>query len=268
VRFSVEHDSEYSYDVPVTLGRHVLRLTPRARETRNLTQSLLVTPEPVSRRQYEDAHGNTLTELSFVGETQTLQVQSVLDVETVCPPALRDEFGALPWVSSATGNAVDETVRQFAQEVAKHTRHHTLAFLDELCRAIYERTYRHLRLTGDARSAEQTLSMGSGACRDVVILFLETCRAVGLNARFVSGYQAHAATLTEQRQLHAWAEVELPNYGYRGWDPTHGARVEQDHVPLCSAPTQAETMPIEGGFTFAGPTVNSTLKYSVSISTA
>ncbi len=47
----------------------------------------------------------------------------------------------------------------------------------------------------------------------------------------------------------------------------HGIRVGDGHVALCAAPTQAETMPIEGGFYFDGATVNSTLDYSLRIAT-
>jgi hypothetical protein len=36
---------------------------------------------------------------------------------------------------------------------------------------------------------------------------------------------------------------------------------------LCAAPTQLETMPVEGGYTFIGPELNSTLRYEVRILT-
>ena len=88
-----------------------------------------------------------------------------------------------------------------------------------------------------------------------------------MHTRFVSGYQAQAETVDGQRYLHAWPEVFLPGAGYRGWDPTHGTRVGEGHVALCAAPTQAGTMPIEGGFSFDGTVVNSTLDFSVRIDT-
>ena len=106
-----------------------------------------------------------------------------------------------------------------------------------------------------------------GACRDVTVLFLESARALGLPGRFVSGYQARPAVEDGRRHLHAWAEVFLPGSGWRGWDVTHGTRVTDGHVALSAAPTQAGTMPIEGGFSFVGRGVASTLGYSVVIDT-
>jgi hypothetical protein len=67
--------------------------------------------------------------------------------------------------------------------------------------------------------------------------------------------------------LHAWAEVDVPGFGYRGWDPMHGVRVLDGHVALCAAPNQAQTMPIEGGFAFHGEVVNSVLDHEIRIHT-
>ncbi len=46
-----------------------------------------------------------------------------------------------------------------------------------------------------------------------------SCRAVGLAARFVRGYQEEDLENAE-RHLHAWVEVYLPEAGWRRYDPT------------------------------------------------
>ena len=58
-------------------------------------------------------------------------------------------------------------------------------------------------------------------------------------------------------------EVLVPELGWVGWDPTHGIPVGAGHVALCAAPSQAETMPIEGGFFFNDSDVTSTLTYEI-----
>jgi transglutaminase-like putative cysteine protease len=54
--------------------------------------------------------------------------------------------------------------------------------------------------------AETTLHNREGSCRDLAVLFCAACRAVGLAARFVSGYERDAS-LQENGDLHAWAEI-------------------------------------------------------------
>lgn len=267
--FRIHHDSLYRYDVPVALGEHVLRLTPRASGIHLLSQQLRVEPLPKSRVQQLDGLGNSVTRVNFQGTTQSFRVQSELELEALEPPALALGLPRLPWgqLSAPGGHAVDASVFGFAQALANEVAPDPVVALDHLTRTLFTSFDRQIRHTGAARSAAETLALRQGACRDLTVLFLEVCACWGIPGRFVSGYQAQADTPDGQRHLHAWAEVSLLGAGWRGWDATHGLRVGSGHVALCAAPTQAATLPIEGGFFFQGAVVNSTLDHSVRIST-
>lgn len=274
MRFVVRHRSRYAYDVPVTLGDHVLRLSPREEGAELREHHVVVVPEPVVKRPAVDRFGNRVVELGFRGTTQELAVDSALVVDTCPTPAVRVLLPPLPWSLDGAlapdyyGTApVDAAVRRFAEGLAREVSYGALAFLDLLAETLATRFERQLRPSGAAHPAAETLVLGRGACRDLTVLFMEACRCLGLASRFVSGYQAHADAPSGERHMHAWPEVHLPGAGFRGWDPTHGARVDHEHLALCAAPSQAGTMPIEGGFTFEGPTVRSTLDFMVHIQT-
>jgi transglutaminase-like putative cysteine protease len=274
VFFRVQHESLYRYDVPVQLAVHTLRLTPRPGLVRLIARQLVVEPQPSEQIESTDAFGNSITRVVFGGSTQRLRVESRFELETLAPPALGPLFERLPLarpydaeLAPYFGGALHPAVEQFARGLAIDVAGEPVAFLDRMTRTLHERIDRHVRPSGDAREAHETLALGSGACRDLAVLFLAACRAQGLAARFVSGYQAQAQTPDGQHHLHAWAEVFLPGVGFRGWDPMHGVRVGDGHVALCAAPEQAATMPIEGGFFFQGPSVGSTLDHSVRIGT-
>lgn len=277
VQFQIRHDSLYRYDVPIQLADHVLRLTPRPGSVQLGSHRLSVVPEPVSLEHATDGFGNAIVRLRFGGTTQTLQVLSELELGTLSQPApsgaplpaagllsLPGESGLLPY----RGGWIHPDVARFAAGLAAEAGHESVAFLDHLARTLFASIDRGVRPTGEARAAHETLSLRSGACRDLTVLFLDACRSLGLPARFVSGYQAQAQSQDGQRHLHAWAEVALPGAGWRGWDPMHGLRVGEGHVALSVAPDQAGTMPIEGGYYFQGPSVNSTLDHSVTIRTS
>lgn len=278
MRFSVHHCSWYRYDVPVALGRHVLRLTPRPEAGRLEARELRITPGLSAQRSVIDAHGNCVVELEFVGECQELCVDSAFELETAPPVRpLGHLLPPLPWpVDPASpslqlgyhgSSPVEDEVSGFGHAAAQDVGWAALPFLDRLTQALYEGFDRGVRPSGEANPAAVTLGLRSGACRDLTVLFMEVVRAQGMAARFVSGYQAHAETASGQRHLHAWPEVLIPGVGFCGWDPMHGVRVADGHVALCAGAEQGDTMPVDGTFTFNGPVVNSTLDYSLRIET-
>ncbi len=273
MHFSVTHETAYRYDAPVMLGPHVLRLSPRTGAIRLQAERLEITPEPAERREEADAWGNRIARLVFSGATTLFSVVSRFDLDTEVPAPLAPQRDRLPWAPAADGReacrgfSAGAEVRSYAEALAVEAGGDAIVFLDRLAEDICERTDLGIRPEGHARTAQETLTLREGACRDVTVLFLEASRALGLASRFVSGYQARPAVEDGRRHLHAWAEVFLPGAGWRGWDVTHGTRVADGHVALSAAPTQAGTMPIEGGFSFTGAGVRSTLDYHVAIAT-
>ncbi len=274
MRFSVSHETHYRYSSPVALAAHVLRLTPRAGNATLLTHSLIIDPLPSARQDLMDRYGNLITRVEFAGFTDHLRVESHFDVETRATSA--PDVAALPplpWPSGANDAMadymppvnIDESVRAFAAGLASDSGWEATTFLERLNQTLFTRMDRHIRPEGAAQSPAHTLATGKGACRDLTVLFMTTCRSLGIAARFVSGYQAHADTPDGRRHLHAWAEVFLPGAGWLGFDPMHGLPVTDGHVALCAAPDQAATMPLEGGY--YGDAVTSTLDYGVRIET-
>ena len=74
---------------------------------------------------------------------------------------------------------------------------------------------------------------------------MEVCRAVGIAARFVSGYREGDAERLS-RDLHAWVEVYLPGAGWRGYDPTLGLVISDRHIPLAASAIPQYAAAVEG----------------------
>jgi len=258
MRFSVRHETLYTYSAPVRLGEHTLRLSPREQDLSVHSAEILVEPRPDSRQDLVDADGNRLVKVSFGGVTSKLRIVSTFEGETQAMPVSVGAVPPLPWDTSAEarymGDGEEATVRRFAENLLSEAGGNVEVFLEQLVQMLFRQTSHRMRPTGRAQAPEETLRTMSGACRDVAVLFMSAARAIGIPARFVSGYQAFADTSDGKRYLHAWPEVWLAGSGWRGYDPTHGTVNAGDHVGLAAAPEQRATMPVAGSYSSDGAT--------------
>jgi transglutaminase-like putative cysteine protease len=244
----------------------------------------MVTPIPSQEATVTDLDGNTLVKLWFKpDETEALTVQMMSQVETRrtnpfdyvpeswATPLPIDYPSSLlvqlqPYLSGQQvlyAASVDPIAFQLAQDIAQAVEGNTISFLGELNQRIYHGCQYIIRETGEPLPAGVTWTTRSGTCRDFAVLFVEVCRAIGLAARFVSGYQEGDPNSAE-RHLHAWAEIYVPGGGWRGYDPTQGLAVADRHIALAASPLSSYAAPLSGAFKQANG-ARSTMTYQLTI---
>ncbi len=89
---------------------------------------------------------------------------------------------------------------------------------------------------GKAKSAEAAFKERHGVCVEYTHLFLSLIRSLGFEARYVTGY-----VISSGWQPHAWAEVNVPGYGWLPADPTFGqiGILDNSHVAMAYGLDQA-----------------------------
>jgi transglutaminase-like putative cysteine protease len=249
MRFSVVHTTRYRYDAPVFLEPHTFRLCPRQDGAqRVLRHELAISPAPAGRADGLDQDGNVITQAWFTGRVEGIEVRSAFEVETLRDNPfdflLAREDRLLPGHSSGD---LPPIVREFAASLAAGAGRQTMPFLAALNQTIF-RTIRHVfRRDGAPNPPESTLAAHEGSCRDLAVLFCAACRAAGVTARFVSGYERETA-LQECGEMHAWAEVYLQGGGWRGYDPSRGLAVADSHVAVAAAADPRLAAPVTGTY--------------------
>ena len=276
--FEIAHTTTYAFSRPVFLEPHTVRLRPRCDGSQRLIRfELQGEPKPAGLSECLDLEGNCVVHAWFDGSTESLQVRTRCEVETlrenpfdyiVHPSAARlpveyaDDLG-LSLAPYCFRDSADDEVARFASSIADEVDRQTLPFLAALNRRIFQMCQVVIREEGEPQPPEATLAYRRGACRDLAVLFMDACRALGLGTRFVSGYQEGDPD-QERRDLHAWAEVYVPGGGWRGYDPTHGLAVADRHVPVAAGMRPALAAPITGAFRGTG--VSSHMQSDVRIS--
>jgi len=288
VRYQISHTTTYVYSQPVLLQPHVVRLRPRSDGTQTLQSfSMLVSPTPQHQSPVVDLEGNAITKLWFDREpVTTLTVQVLSQVETYrtnpfdylldpwavklpidYPSSILNQLQ--PYLAGFPATAtLDPIALELAQEIAHQSGENPTHFLATLNQQIYQSCQYFIREQGDPFPPGLTWSKKAGSCRDLTVLFMECCRAVGLASRFVSGYQEGDLASTEEFHLHAWAEVYLPGGGWRGFDPTHGLAVGDRNVALAASPFPKYAAPITGAFSGISGVATARMSYQLMIQLA
>ncbi|MCB1844352.1 MAG: transglutaminase family protein [Halioglobus sp.] len=267
-RYKISHQTRYDFSGAVQLLPHTLRLRPReGHELRMESSTLALSPEATLRWQ-RDVEGNSVATATFNTRATRLQINSEVIIQ---------QYDQAPYDFLVADYAVDYPF-EYAQEdsvlLAPYRFHpraqnpavlkawvdtvwqggealQSFALLLRLNQRIYEQvTYRRREEEG-VQTAEQTLALGTGSCRDAACLFLAAARQLGFAARFVSGYlysPASSGPFDPAGSTHAWAEVFLPGAGWKGFDPTIGSIVGAEHIAVAVARLPESVPPVAGAF--------------------
>lgn len=252
------HVTTYRYDRPVLLGPQTIRLSPAPHAAALIRRhALAVQPANHSLFHRRDPQGNAEALAVFDGRVEHLTITAELEAELVPvnPFAFILEGGADRWPF-----AYDPLL---AEELAPNLRNLRpgagLAALVPRPREGGEDTIPTLlalarRVAGEIRyirrdepgvwEAEEVVARGEGSCRDTGWLLVHAFRAMGIAARFCSGYLLDTNEGTAE--LHAWAEAFLPGAGWVGFDPTSGLLAAEFHLPLAAASDPRLAAPVSG----------------------
>lgn len=268
-RYALRHVTTYRYAAPVDIAQHMLHLVPRA-VPGQLVESfaLEVSPVPTHRVEGEDHYGNGVTWLSVEAPHAALEVtlEAVVQVGFPAPPAMAD---TPPWevVRDAVATTAGVEAAEFALPSALAPAdpgagayaaesfapgRPVLAGLLELTSRIRRDFAFKPGVTTISTPVSQVLSTRAGVCQDFAHVMIAGLRAIGLPARYMSGYVRTRPPPGQKRrqgadQSHAWVGCWMgPGLGWVDLDPTNDLVVQDEHVLLGWGRDYADISPVKG----------------------
>ncbi|MFL5298639.1 MAG: transglutaminase N-terminal domain-containing protein [Phenylobacterium sp.] len=267
-RFSIRHETRYSYEKPVRFGPHRLLLRPRDSHAIRVLDARLTVSPPGETRWFYDALGNSVCAFTPQGEATSLSIVSELSIERFPAPLdlkVADPQTATPIVYAPPDRAVlepfivpasadpDGALVGWLRDQVGSPHEPALDFLLRLNRTIHERFDYQARDQGEAQEPSHTVRLGAGTCRDFAWLMVEALRRLGYAARFVTGYLYSAnqgsggdGGVRGAGATHAWCEVFLPSLGWTELDPTNALAESSHLLPVAVTRTPQEAAPVSG----------------------
>ncbi len=105
--------------------------------------------------------------------------------------------------------------------------------------------------TTAATGVAEAFAMRRGVCQDFAHVEIACLRAIGIPARYVSGYLLTRPAAGKERLVgadasHAWVSAWLPGYGWLDLDPTNDTLPGVEHVTLAWGRDYGDVSPVSG----------------------
>ncbi|HLK92084.1 MAG TPA: transglutaminase family protein [Polyangia bacterium] len=273
--YRVKHVTSYGYGVPVSTSHHELHVLLRGSPQQRIrAESLLVDPVPAVRRDRFDWFGNRATHLAIHERHAHLTVTAETELELTPPPpvgeggpweATRDwvraaadpeSRAASEWVLPSPHVELSPAARAFAEPSFSPGRPLAEAAQD-LMRRLHAALVYDQTATDVSTSVDEVLSGGRGVCQDFAHVQIACLRALGLPARYVSGYLVTAPPPGKPRLVgadasHAWLSIRSPYFGSSGpsgWldlDPTNAVVPTDRHLTVAYGRDFGDVTPMRG----------------------
>ena len=278
----VRHETLYHYTPAVENAQHALHLRPGNSPSQTVLQHALhISPQPAQQREATDGFGNSKLFFSLQTSHDELQVIADSVVQTQVGPAHVEPTAEVAWegVREAfryRAGAAYNSAWEFAFASPYVPRHEAFADFAKssftagrpLLEAAHELMSRiHSAMSYDDESTDVdtpalvALQQGKGVCQDFAHIMVACCRAMGLPARYVSGYMLTQPAPGQPRLIgcdasHAWASVYCPNASgeksvaptgqWFDFDPTNNRAPGEDYVTLATGRDFLDVSPLRG----------------------
>jgi transglutaminase-like putative cysteine protease len=234
MRICVAHETVYRYDTPSSGVIQTLRLTPRNHTGQYVVNWRIDVSADCRLEPQEDAFGNIIHAFSAGGPISELRLLAEGEVETqdtagVVHGAV-ERFPPSLFLRETALTCADEAISTYAAQFGRPAAADTLSVLHDLLARIHDDIAFDAEPATTSVTAAETFAKKGGTCQGLTHVFIAIARALGMSARYVSGYLHRPDDVSARDGGHAWAEAHVPELGWVGFDPAEGLCVTDRHI--------------------------------------
>jgi len=266
-RYRVAHRTVYRYREPVERSTHLFRVVPVEDKLQRLLAHELRVSVEGPYRDFDDVFGNRARrmEVDTPFREMTILAESrveVLDTDPLSYRPLRQRAQIpvvwMPWHQQVLQpfllppELAETELNELSDYAMSFAVRNDFDLLDTLLDMNHS-IFKEYGYTPGATTVQTTpfevYASRRGVCQDFTNLFMCLARLLGVPARYVCGYIWTGPKNPNQRQAeasHAWAQVYLPEVGWKGFDPTNGILTQTEHIRVSVGRTYRDATPTSG----------------------
>jgi transglutaminase-like putative cysteine protease len=181
-------------------------------------------------------HPGTNVEITSSGEVETHEASGVVT-------GLPENVPAAVFLRQTPLTRANETMIQFGE--LTNLNGTVLDHMHRLMISIHEAVIYEVGQSHAYTTATEAFANGRGVCQDHAHIMIGIARAIGIPARYVTGYLVTGIGASSAA-AHAWAELRIPDLGWVGFDPANGQSPTEQYVRVAAGLDAAAVTPLKG----------------------
>ena len=272
MQYRICHITEYLYNAPVSHCYNLAHIIPRTSHRQKcISCDIDISPSAAFKSIRDDYIGNgayhfdtqrshkklVMTVTSRV-DTREQSYNKKLEAGTTCADAWQllkyakdtEILFAREFILDSPMIKATKALRDYAAPLFTGDKPLLVAVM-ELTQKIYKEFTYSPQSTTIATPLEEVLATKKGVCQDFAHLQIGCLRALGLPAKYVSGYietlpaPGHVK-LVGTDATHAWISVFCPGQGWVEFDPTNNCIAAEQHILTAWARDYYDVTPLKG----------------------
>ena len=244
---TVQHLTRYGYDHPVRGVVQSHRLTPSRFDGQKVVQWQVTVSGGKLGAEFRDGAGDWVQAWTVPGPVTEIEVLVQGVVETTDLAGVlkghREVIAPAAYLRTTPMTAPDAALAELSRSVQTDD---PLALAHGLSKAVALAITYAPGVTHAHTTAAEALKRGEGVCQDHAQALIACARLRGLPARYVSGYLSSDMGGAAHEAAHAWAELQVPGFGWIGFDPANQCCPDARYIRLGSGLDAREAAPIRG----------------------
>jgi transglutaminase-like putative cysteine protease len=246
MRISVGHASRYTYSEPTKYSILSLRLTPPSFQGQRVIEWRVSAPGIEAVKPFRDGFGNLvhLANCAVEHAESVIVAKGVVETEDRAGVVrgLSDPAPIRVYHRQTAKTAVNDDIRALSRAAGAGS---DIRGMHNLMHAVRDAIDYEIGATNAHTTAAEALQDGKGVCQDHAHVFIAAARALGIPARYVSGYFLTGDDEPADAN-HAWADVWLEGLGWVGFDPANRICPTDRYVRLATGLDATYAAPIRG----------------------
>jgi transglutaminase-like putative cysteine protease len=256
----IMHETDLAYTGPINETVMELRMAPRQEQDQHRLSFRLAIGPATPVTGYFDWLGNLVHAFTINAFHERIRIVATSVVETDRPtidvPTLPDrwpvdvttlDYAVRDYLRFGASVVDAPALRELADSLKPRRGMPLGELVQSMLRTIGERFTYEKGVTTAASPITEILEHGRGVCQDFTHLMIGVSRALGIPARYVSGFvHPEGERYRGYTQTHAWCELWFPSAGWIGFDPTNACMVSGNFVRVAVGRDYRDVPPNRG----------------------